>query len=354
MQPAPVPPTPKRRPLARDVAALAGVSPATVDRVLNRRVHVRGATAQRVIEAAQQLRYLPEADLFAALSPRPMRLVFILPSGTNRYLRMLGAYIARPLRQYRVYNVGCRCIFVESFNPAELARAITWHARHADGIAFMALDHDLVRAATDAVIARGKPVLTLISDLPDCGRAAYLGLDNAAAGRTAALLIGQITGAERGQIGLIAGSRLYLAHSDREKGFRQLVSEKFSNLSVVELREGHDDAAENYRAARQLLIRHPDLIGIYNIGGAPSGIARAIRELSARRRIIFVGHALSPDTRTMLNEGKMDFALNQSHEKTVSNAIRIFTNIREGRPPEADVEKLVIELLTRENLPAEQ
>lgn len=343
----------KRRPLAQDVAALAGVSPATVDRVLNRRLHVRSATAQRVIEAALQLHYLPEADLFAALRPKPMRLVFILPSGTNRYLRMLGAYIARPHALYRAYNVACRCVFVDSFNPEALAQAIAHHARRSDGIGFMALDHDLVRSAAQKVIASGKPVVTLISDLPESDRVAYLGLDNAAAGRTAALLIGQMVNAERGQIGLIAGSRLYLAHTDRERGFRQLAAERFPNLSVVQLREGHDDAAENYRAARDLLIRHPDLVGIYNIGGAPSGIARAIRELSAQRRIIFVGHALSPDARTMLEEGVMDFVLNQSHEKTVSNAIRIFTNLREGRPAEAEIEKLVIELVTRENLPAE-
>lgn len=341
-----------RRPLAGDVAALAGVSPATVDRVLNRRAHVKSATAERVVEAALKLRYLPEAALFAALRPKPMRLTFILPSGNNRYLRMLGAYIARPHDQYRAYNVACRCVFVESFNPVALAQAIAFHARRADGLAFMALDHDLVRDAARKMAETGKPVLTVISDLPESGRIAYLGLDNIAAGRTAALLIGQMTGAERGQIGLIAGSRAYLAHAERERGFRELVAGRFPHLSVVQLREGHDDAAENYRAAREMLIRHPDLIGIYNIGGAPSGIARAIRELSAQRRIIFVGHALSPDARTMLAEGAMDFALNQSHEKTVFNAIRIFTNIREGRAPEQGVDRLTIDLVTGENLPA--
>lgn len=343
--------SPPKRPQARDVAALAGVSPATVDRVLNRRAHVRSATAERVVAAARELRYLPEADLYSALRPKPMRLTFILPSGTNRYLRMLGAYIARPHDQYRTYNVTCRCVFVESFNADALAEAILHHARRSDGLAFMALDHDAVRAAAARTIQAGKPVLTLVSDLPDSDRAAYLGLDNLAAGRTAALLIGQMAKAESGQIGLIAGSRLYRAHRDRDLGFRALIATRFPSLSVVDLREGHDDAAENYRAARELLLRHTDLVGIYNIGGAPSGIARAIREMSQHRRIVFVGHALSPDARQMLEEGTMDFVLNQSHEKTVSNAIRIFANLREGRPPETEIEPLVIELVTRENLP---
>lgn len=345
------PPPLARRPLAGDVARLAGVSPATVDRVLNRRSHVRSATAERVIAAARALRYLPEADLYAALRPKPMRLTFILPAGTNHYLRMLGAAIARPQAQYQAYNVECRCVFVDSFNVQALAEAIAYHSRRADGLAFMALDHDLIREATAKAVAAGKPVLTLISDLPGSHRNAYLGLDNRAAGRTAAQLIGQLCRPAQGQIGLVAGSRLYLAHADRERGFRALITERYPSLSVVDLREGHDDAAENYRAARELLLRHPDLVGIYNFGGGPSGIARAIRELSPHRHIVFVGHAISPDIRLMLAEGIMDFVLNQSQERTISNAVRIFANLRASQPPETGIEPLPIELLTRENLP---
>lgn len=341
---------PRRRPAANDVAALAGVSPATVDRVLNRRPNVRSATAQRVIEAAMELRYLPAHDLYTALRPKPMQLTFILPSGNNRYLRMLGAYIASDTGQHRTFNVDCRCVFVESFNAAALSAAIALHGRRSDGIAFMALDDDQVRAAASKVVGAGKPVLTLISDLPRSGRLAYVGLDNNAVGRTAARLIGQMTGSSHGQIGLIAGSLVYQAHREREAGFRALIAERFPQLKVVKVHEGHDDATENYQAARNLLTRQPKLSAIYNIGGASTGVTRALREYSLRR-ICFVGHGLSPDTRRMLVDGVMDFAMTQSHENTVLNAVRIFTNFRDGRRPLDGVEPLSINLVTGENLP---
>ena len=41
----------------------------------------------------------------------------------------------------------------------------------------------------------------------------------------------------------------------------------------VGLREGRDDAERNYRQTRMLLGQHPDLAGIYNIGG---GVESAI------------------------------------------------------------------------------
>ena len=55
---------PRRRQMARveDVARLAGVSTATVDRVLNQRPGVRLATVQRVLKAAGELGVLMGGD----------------------------------------------------------------------------------------------------------------------------------------------------------------------------------------------------------------------------------------------------------------------------------------------------
>ena len=86
---------PVRPPLSRitDVAHRAGVSTATVDRVLNRRPGVRPITQQRVLAAATELDYMPAEDLLAAMKPKPMRLLFLLPAGTNRFLTTLGCLL---------------------------------------------------------------------------------------------------------------------------------------------------------------------------------------------------------------------------------------------------------------------
>jgi LacI family transcriptional regulator len=339
------------RPRARDIASAAGVSTATVDRVLNRRLGVRAATAQRVVEAAAALDYLPRADLYEALRPKPMRLAFLLPTGSNRYLRMLGEHISNSDDQLRGFNVTSHCHFVEGFNPEALARSLRHYARRADGIAFMALDHELVRDAVAELTALGIPVLTMISDLPGSPRTAYVGLDNRAAGRTAGLLIGRFAGERRGKVALIAGSRSYRAHEERELGFRGLIAQAFSALTVVDLREGHDDAAQNYRQTRALLAKHPDIVGIYNIGGASDGIARALREANRAATVTFVGHGLTPDTQAALSDGTMDVAITQDHQIMVLNCLRIFTNLREGRAALLGIEPMQISLFVRENLP---
>ena len=52
-------------------------------------------------------------------------------------------------------------------------------------MAFMALEHPAVREAVNQLAERGVPTVTLISDIAHTSRAAYVGLDNRAAGRTA-------------------------------------------------------------------------------------------------------------------------------------------------------------------------
>jgi LacI family transcriptional regulator len=350
-----------RRARISDVAAAAKVSTATVDRVLNLREGVRGATVQRVLRAAAELDYLPENDLRAAMRAKPTRLAFLLPGGSNRYLRMLGDYIEFAQHQLAPSNVRCRCHFIEGFNPAVLAERLLHHGRRADGLVFMALAHPLVREAVRTLADEGVPCVTLISDLTDSRRVAYVGLDNRGAGRTAGYLLARFAGAgkgvdapaaaRRGRIGLIAGSLSYRAHEEREMGFLHVMGEIAPTLEVVGAREGHDDEARNYRQTRALLEQYPDIVGIYNIGGASDGVARALKAAGRDQKVVFIGHGLTPDTRALLIDGTLDAVLTQTPQATVMNCVRIFANLRERHDPLAGVEALRISIVLRENLP---
>lgn len=340
-----------RIPTLQDVARASGLSLATVDRVLNRRGGVREITARRVLEAAAACGYLPDDRIRQLLQPPPLRPVFLVPAGTNPYLRLL----ARRLRdntelaaRFGARPVAC---FVDSFDPKALAESLARHGRRADGIAFMALAHPLVREAVDRLVADGRPVVTFISDLPDSARTAYVGLDNRAVGRTAAWFVGRFLAGRRGKVALIAGSLRYRAHEDREMGFLSLLAEHFPELEPVAVREGHDDVSENYQHARALLARHPDLVAIYNVGGSSGGIARALVEAGRARDVVFVGHGLTPDTRTMLLDGTMDLVFTQNPDLLLHNCLQIFANLRAGRPPAAGVTPLHLEIVSCENLP---
>ena len=334
-----------------DIAKLANVSTATVDRVLNRRAGVREATAQRVLRAAAQLSYLPENDLYAALTPSAMRISFVLPKGTNRFIRMLGDTITYSQDSWAPYNVKCRVDYVEGFNPELLAASLKKQAERADCIACMAIEHPLVRDAIEELVDKGKHVITLITDISNTRRAAYIGLDNRAAGRTAAYLIARFIGARPAKVAMIAGSLSYRAHEEREMGFLYMFKELFPTVEVAGLREGLDSAEENYRLTRQLLEQSPDLAGIYNIGGASDGVARALKEAGLAHKIVFIGHGLTPDTRALLIDGTMDAVITQNPQSSTMNCIRIFANLRDRRPVMSGIDSVQSQIIFRENLP---
>ena len=135
-------------------------------------------------------------------------------------------------------------------------------------------------------------------------------------------------GTERpAKVAMIAGSLSYRAHEEREAGFLHVFSEMAPGIEIVGLREGHDDEALNYRQTRMLLATHPDLAGIYNIGGGAAGIARALKEARRERAVVFVGHGLTPDTRAQLLDGTMDAVITQDPHRSILDCVRIFENI---------------------------
>ena len=134
-------------------------------------------------------------------------------------------------------------------------------------------------------------------------------------------------------------------------GFLHIREEMFPGIEVVGLREGHDDSEQNYRQTRGLLRQYPDLVGIYNIGGASDGVGRALKEAGRAKDVVFVGHGLTPDTRALLIDGTMDAVITQDPETMVLNCVRIFTNLRENKAALAGIEPLRISLVVRENLP---
>ena len=74
------PPPQKARSGAKDVALLAGVSTATVSRVLNNSPSVDPATRQKVLDAAAKLRYVPHGAARTLRSHRSKMVGAIVPS----------------------------------------------------------------------------------------------------------------------------------------------------------------------------------------------------------------------------------------------------------------------------------
>ncbi|MET2831485.1 LacI family DNA-binding transcriptional regulator [Mesorhizobium shangrilense] len=334
-----------------DIAREAGVSAATVDRVLNNRPGVRARTREIVLEMAQRLGYIAESSNAApprALPGEIIRLDFALPAGTNSFIKMLHRQIEAQAQLRPDLDVHITTI--EGFNPDRLARLLQDLRGRTQGVGVIALDHPTVREAIRSLSADDIKVVTIASDILHVPRVAYIGIDNRAAGRLAGYLLNRFISADRpGKVALLAGSLSYRGHEEREMGFRHVLTEEAPNLQIVEMREMLDDREKAYSEASALLERHPDLAAIYNVGAGNTGIARALKERGRAQSTIFLGHEVTDGTKDLLLDGTLDAVIDQNPRVEAREALNILTHAVRGLPYELHQPRL--QVIFKENIP---
>ena len=242
-------------------------------------------------------------------------------------------------------------IHTDVFDAQQLASTLDTIGPSYDGVAVVALDHPRVREALNALAERGVTVVTLVSDVPSSRRAHYVGIDNSAAGRTAATLMGRYLSGKRGKVGLIAGSLSLRDHIERQFGFEQVMAHDFPNLTLLPVREGRDDRVKVQAVAEQLLADHPDLIGLYNVGAGSGGIAAALEQAGRAREVVFITHELTEDTRRALIDGTIDIIINQDAGHEVRSAIRVLMSKADKLPIVEQMERIRIDIYLRDNIP---
>ena len=334
-----------------DVAVEAGVSVATVDRVLNGRAAVRPPTAERVEKAIRRLNYQPDRLAARLARGREYRFCFILPEGSNAFMATLAEAVqAEALRMERE-KVVIDLLHTDVFDAQQLATTLDTIGSIYDGVAVVALDHPRVREALNALAERGVTVVTLVSDVPSSKRILYVGIDNSAAGRTAATLMGRYLSGREGKVGLIAGSLSLRDHIERQFGFEQVMAHDFPNLTLLPVREGRDDRVKVQGVAEQLLADHKDLIGLYNVGAGSGGIAAALEQAGRARDMVFITHELTDDTRRALIDGTIDIIINQDAGHEVRSAIRVLMSKADRAPIVEQMERIRIDIYLRDNIP---
>lgn len=304
-----------RKPGLDQIAALAGVGIATVDRVLNERGNVSPETARRVIEAARQLKW-----------PR------ILPVPYRRGLR-LDVLLARPDTPFfqrlneafaNAANTLDRSVMVQRSFVDESAAALAERILSTSGQAVVVYGEEdpAVIDAITAVTVRGIPVVTLVSDIPTSPRLAYVGVDHYSAGRTAAFFMASMTRVP-GPVLVLCHSLRYRAHAQRVSGFRDRIADRGSGLTVRAVLEGHDDRSLSTKLLSDAMHRFRDVVGVYNAGGANRAVEAALKSEELAGRATFIGHELNVHTRRMLLEGTMTLTIDQNPELQARRAINI-------------------------------
>ncbi|SDO28337.1 transcriptional regulator, LacI family [Rhodoferax sp. OV413] len=306
-----------------DVAEAAGVSTATVDRVLNSRLPVREGTALRVISAAEKLGYHAVGVMRARLKERvPVRhLGFCLQKRNEHFYQTLAAALQQAAAQNQPETCVAHITFMDALEPAAIAEQLLELGSKVDALAIVAVDHPHVTAAVETLYEQGKPCFALLSDISAPHRAGYIGLDNRQRGRTAAWAVSRLNRQATGEVGVFVGSHRYLGHELSEISFRSYLRENAPGLKVLDTLVNLEDPQLAYEATLELLARHPELVGLHLTGGGGAGVIRALREEAADRQLVVVCNELNATTRAALIDGVVDLVIHTPQERLAQTAV---------------------------------
>lgn len=306
-----------RKTKASQVAEAAGVSPATVDRVLNRRGGVSPEKESRVLEWAQKL------GLDRNLKRRPtrtLRIGVVIGPPTNPFYDSLRQAFARANRLFFASNIQISIAFADGLAPARAAAVIRDLAASSDALVVTLPFHQAIDDAL-RLVAEAKPLVTMVTDLPTIDRLAYVGLDNTASGRVAGDLMGRFIGDAGGAVVVVTDMRNMVALREREDGFASVLAGRHPNCrlaAVLDTLGRRENAAD---VVRERIDRHGPLAGIYVTSTGNQAIADLLISRGLDQSTVVITHELTPGRRALLKQGIIDAIIDQDPELEAFTAV---------------------------------
>lgn len=301
----------------KDIAQLAGVSKGTVDRVL----HKRGKVSQKALDSINavlnEIEYEPNLIARNLKNNKIYTICVVMPDPAfDSYWQPCIKGIDEAIKEFKAFNLSIKTHY---FDPE-------------DTKSFVAVNETVLGLDPDAVLLAPlfyKEALKLVerynqqeilvntfnNQVESNGIRHFVGQDLHRSGRVAAKLMEAIV--QKGQIAIIHIDEKFknaIHMQEKEKGFRNYFTENGnSNYEITTLklkRTNYDTKLTDF------LRENPDLSGIFITTSKAYQIARIINE-NVNNKISIIGYDLLDKNISFLNQGIIDFLINQNPQQQV-------------------------------------
>lgn len=269
-----------------EVAKLAGVSSATVSRVINNYPHVRNNVRQRVLEVIEETGYQPNIAARSLASNRTNVIGLVIPNSvsnffTDPYFPRLTEGISHTCNE----NDYVLSLFI--FNSREIERKLFPRVTRpglVDGIIIQStgLNEEAISYVSGGdipFVVAGRPI--------NAPGASFVDVDNVSGANKATTHLIQLG---RKRIATITGALDTSVGIDRLQGYRQAINNHGFEIDEALIEEGNFTELSSYYATKRLITLNPDAIFVASDTMAV-GVMRALREenISVPKDIALVG-----------------------------------------------------------------
>ena len=329
----------------KDIARMSGVSVGTVDRVLHNRGRVSPATATRVWEAVEQLKYSP--NLVARNLSKAQRRVFaVLMPGAEQdsgYWQITISGIEAALSELAHHYVSVNYYHFDRTDPDSFRQtASALLQAEPDGVL---LAPTLFEESKEFITRLGYlPCVVFDGEVPNSNVLSTINQDSFESGLLAGKLI-QLLDPTGPYVTVTIGSADYHLRRRREGFVRFFEAVGKSNIDHFELAQIGGEA--QLRAALKQMKQKPGSVFVTN--ALAHIVARELND-SAMAHTPIIGYDLIPENATCLRTGLMDFVINQEPRRQGYNSLYALYRhvvLREAVEPRI---RMPIDIVMRENL----
>ncbi|MEP1442911.1 MAG: LacI family DNA-binding transcriptional regulator [Hyphomicrobiales bacterium] len=338
-------------PTTKDLAEVAGVSLATVDRVLNNRPNVSSKTRTKVQKAIEEIGFVRNLAAVNLLRNRPYKFQFMLPQNGDQYLDELIHAVDEAKNALKIDMTVVETIRQDMRDPHVIANYLGLiEASDIDGIAIMAPESPPVRDAIVRLQERGVHVVQFLSGQENFEEFDFVGVNNYAAGATAGRIVGRFVGDTPGTIMVIADTMQSLDSIERRHGFDEIINSKFSSLKPLPSLETYGNTERAQKIIKNQLDHNADVLAVYVISSEARLAVESIQQYLDLKKIVLVVHERTPFSVAALKSEEVDAIIAQNPGHAVRSALRILRARSEERKPNTAQESVRIEVLFCENL----
>jgi len=334
----------------KEIAALAGVSRGTVDRVLNHRGDVNPQTEEKILQIIRDLDYKPnKAGIVLAAQKKNLKLGVVLLGIGNPFFDDVLLGVREKEQELAGYNCSVLIRQTEYSLQQQLAAIDSLLAEGINGLAISPYNDLSVREKINSLCGQGIPVITLNTDIENSNRLAYVGSNFYRSGETAAGLMRLMTQGKV-RVGIVSGSQNILCHTERIAGFSHII-EAYPNIRIVDVVNNNDDDQVSCELTARLLADHPEINAFYFTAGGVYGGCQAIERSGRQSEMTVITNDMVPTTLAYMQKGLIAATICQQPFQQGSQPLSLlFAYLTTGEMPASENNYVDVDIRIRENL----
>ncbi len=341
----------------KDIAAKAGVSIGTVDRVLHKRGEVKEETRQKVLDIVEELGYTPNIFAKSLSSKKTIRIAIVIPDSSDD-----NPYWEKPVKGIKVaseelasYNTE---IIYEHFDASDeksfqqiLDRVLN---ANVNGVVLNPVFKSTSLAFLQELDQQEIPYVFIDVNLKEVNNLAYFGQDAEQSGRVAATLMARSIPANPYVLIVKQTNRMVFSRhiESRIVGFFDYFHSVAlgRNLKTTTVEIDLLQAGEPKASLDQIFQEHPEINGVFIPNSRGFKLAEYLEQTGHKKDLITIGYDLVDPNVAYLNKGYLSYLISQKPEEQAHKAIWALFNYLVSQKEVEKTNYSSIDIILKENI----